>query len=97
MCATVRDMQGLLSLHIWLYIEQDGPAGTVLTAGQEENILGALVGDEWSRLRHFQVEVSWPATAGSARLVQKAPFTLVRGTPESPWVVPHGLKMVNLA
>lgn len=95
MCATIRDMQGLSSLHIWVNIDQDDEAGHVLTAGQEANILGALLRDEWSRLKYFQLEVSWPATAESACLMPKAHFTLVRmENPESPWMVPLGLKTV---
>lgn len=97
MCMTVRDMQGLLSLHIWVNIDQDEPAGRVLTADQEATILQPLLGDEWSRLKYFQVEVSWPAITESACLLSKAHFTLVRmEKPYSPWMIPPGLKAENL-
>jgi hypothetical protein len=92
MCMTVGDMQGLTSLHIWVNIDQGEPAGKVLTAEDESELLTPLLGQNWARLRHFQVEVSWPATSASDALLQNALFTLVRMEhAESPWLVHKGL------
>lgn len=97
MCAMVGDMRALSSLHIWLNIGQEEPAGNVLSAAQEEKILTPLLGAGWLRLRYFQVEVSWPATTQSDNMLKEAPFTLVRmDNSESPFLIPQMPKMVNL-
>ena len=97
MCATVEDMRVLSSLHIWMNIDQGEPTGNVLSTAEEAKILTPLLGAEWFRLKYFQVEVSWPATTQSDRLLQEAPFTLVRmQNPESPFILPQGEKMANL-
>ncbi|RHZ51492.1 hypothetical protein CDV55_100964 [Aspergillus turcosus] len=95
MCMTLRDMQGLSSLHIWVNIDQEAPTGKVLTAENESQFFTPLLGQNWSQLRHFQVEVSWPATPKSDALLQNAIFTLVRiEHAESPWLIPTGILYV---
>ncbi|KAF7593219.1 hypothetical protein BBP40_011849 [Aspergillus hancockii] len=74
MFEVIASMKSLVDLHIWARIERWDERG--LTPEIETRFFAPLLG--FNHLRHFQVEVAWPATTASAELLRNAPFVLVR-------------------
>lgn len=63
-------------MNIQAWVKMDQESGNVMTAEQEARLFAPLI--ELDRIRHFTVEVTWPANEASEALLLDAPFHLVR-------------------
>ncbi|KAJ5364408.1 uncharacterized protein N7496_010121 [Penicillium cataractarum] len=70
----IKRAKGLLNIQAW--VKMDQASGNVMTAEQEARLFTPLM--ELDRIRHFTVEVTWPANEASEALLLDAPFYLIR-------------------